>query len=391
LEPIHTGFGGGGGYSGVATTSVAPSAPKPHVTGSKGRRPFAGPGQRPGLPIRLTFRRSDAIRLLNSSLELDVNDALPLWESPLRSIDVVELGLSGAGYIANRQISTAIFMAQHLQKPILVEGPAGVGKTELAKSVASWLKLPLIRMQCYEGLDESKALYEWKYGKQLLYTQILKDKINSVIGDADDLATALDKLHAFGDVFFSKQFLEPRPLLRSLQEPRGSVLLIDEIDKSDQEFEAFLLEILSDYQVTIPEIGTVEALVPPIVLLTSNSTRDLGDALKRRCLHLHIGFPDARLEAKIIASRVPGIDARLLKQLVSFVQQLRALDLKKAPSVSETIDWAKIMLLLHTSVLDVDLVRDTLNVLLKFEADIEAAGKQLAGMTHKARQDAGVG
>ena len=204
-------------------------------------------------------------------------------------------GLGAAGYIASRQISTAIYIAHHLQKPILVEGPAGVGKTELAKSVATWLKLPLIRMQCYEGLDESKALYEWKYGKQLLYTQILKDKIGAVIGDTDTLAAALDKLHDFGDIFFSQQFLEPRPLLRALEQPGGAVLLIDEIDKSDQEFEAFLLEILSDYQVTIPEIGTVHA-VPPIVLLTSNSTRDLGDALKRRCLHLHIGFPDEKLE-----------------------------------------------------------------------------------------------
>jgi MoxR-like ATPase len=319
-----------------------------------------------------------------------VDDALPPGNSSLRSIEAVEQGLNESGYIASRQISTAVYIAHHLQKPILVEGPAGVGKTELAKSVASWLKLPLIRMQCYEGLDESKSLYEWKYGKQLLYTQILKDKINYVVGDHDDLTAALNKLHSFGDIFFSDEFLEPRPLLRSLQEPRGSVLLIDEIDKSDQEFEAFLLEILSDYQVTIPEIGTVHAIVPPIVLLTSNSTRDLGDALKRRCLHLHIGFPDDRLEARIITSRVPGIDARLLKQLVSFVQQLRTLDLKKVPSVSETIDWAKVMLLLHTAVLDVDLVRDTLNVLLKFEADIEAASKQLSGLTHKARLDAGV-
>ncbi|MFL5257079.1 MAG: AAA family ATPase, partial [Rhodopila sp.] len=198
----------------------------------------------------------------------------------------------------------------------------------------------------------------------------------------------LERLHTFGDVFFSHQFLEPRPLLRSLETPGGAVLLIDEIDKSDQEFEAFLLEILSDYQVTIPEIGTVTAKVPPIVLLTSNSTRDLGDALKRRCLHLHIGFPDEKLEARIIASRVPGLDGRLLKQLVSFAQQLRTMDLKKVPSVSETIDWAKVMMLLHTSALDVDLVRDTLNVLLKFEVDIEAAGKQLAGLTQKAR-DAG--
>ena len=308
----------------------------------------------------------------------------------LQSIEEVDAGLSAAGYIASRQISTAIYLAHHLQKPILVEGPAGVGKTELAKSVAAWLKLPLIRMQCYEGLDESKALYEWKYGKQLLYTQILKDKVGSVIGDSDSLAVSLDKLHAFGDIFFSRNFLEPRPLLRALEQPGGAVLLIDEIDKSDQEFEAFLLEILSDYQITVPEIGCVTALVPPIVLLTSNSTRDLGDALKRRCLHLHIGFPDEKLEARIIASRVPGIDARLLKQLVSFVQQLRALDLKKLPSVSETIDWAKVMVLLHTAVLEVAVVRDTLNVLLKFEADIEAAGKQLAGLTQKAQRAAGI-
>jgi MoxR-like ATPase len=304
----------------------------------------------------------------------------------IHSIDEVEAGLSEAGYIPNRQISTALYIAHHLQKPILVEGPAGVGKTELAKSVAMWLKLPLIRMQCYEGLDESKALYEWKYGKQLLYTQILRDKVGALIGEAEDLAEALEKLHSFGDIFFSKNFLEARPLLRALEQPYGAVLLIDEIDKSEQEFEAFLLEILSDYQVSIPEIGSITATIPPIVLLTSNSTRDLGDALKRRCLHLHIGFPDEKLEARIISSRVPGIDTRLLAQLVAFVQQLRTIDLKKLPSVSESIDWARVLVLLHTSVLEERTVRDTLNVLLKFETDIESAQKHIATITQRAQQ-----
>jgi len=318
-----------------------------------------------------------------------VNDALPSGapSGALASIDAVEQGLASVGYIPSRQIATAVYLAHHLGKPILVEGPAGVGKTELALSTARLLGLPLIRMQCYEGLDESKALYEWKYGKQLLYTQILKDKIGDVIGDAGTLPAALDRLHAFGDIFFSPRFLEPRPLLRALQQEGGSVLLIDEVDKSDQEFEAFLLEILSDYQVTIPEIGSVHASVTPVVLLTSNSTRDLGDALKRRCLHLHIGFPDAKLEGRIIEARVPEIEANLRRQLVAFVQQLRALDLKKAPSVSETIDWARVLLLLHAASLDAQLVHDTLNVLLKFETDIEAASKQIGTLTAKAQQE----
>ncbi len=312
-----------------------------------------------------------------------MNDALP--QAPaLASIEAVEQGLASVGYIPSRQIATAVYLAHHLGKPILVEGPAGVGKTELAKSVATWLHLPLIRMQCYEGLDESKALYEWKYGKQLLYTQILKDKIGDVIGDADTLPSALDRLHAFGDIFFSPRFLEPRPLLRALQQQEGAVLLIDEVDKSDQEFEAFLLEILSDYQVTIPEIGSVHATVTPVVLLTSNSTRDLGDALKRRCLHLHIGFPDAKLEGRIIEARVPGIEASLRRQLIAFVQQLRTLDLKKAPSVSETLDWARVLVLLQSSELDHQTVKDTLNVLLKYEADIETTLPQVTTFVARA-------
>ncbi len=301
------------------------------------------------------------------------------------SIDAVEHGLSQAGYIPSRQIATAVYLSQHLQKPILVEGPAGVGKTELAKSIASWLALPLIRMQCYEGLDESKALYEWKYGKQLLYTQILHDKIGEVLGETEGLGAAIDRLHGFGDLFFAPEFLEPRPLLRALQQEGGAVLLIDEIDKSDQEFEAFLLEILSDYQVSIPEIGRVSAKTPPVVVLTSNNMRDLGDALKRRCLHLHIAFPEAKLEAKIIESRVPGVNEALRRQLVSFVQSLRTLDLKKPPSISETIDWARVLLLLHASTLSTELVRDTLNVLLKFETDIETANRQLGELVGKSR------
>ncbi len=303
-----------------------------------------------------------------------------------QNVDTIVAGLGEQGYIASQQIATAIFVAENLTKPILVEGSAGVGKTELALSTAAWLDLPLIRMQCYEGLDESKALYEWKYGKQLLYTQILKDKMSDVLGDAPGLDGAMKKLHGFGDLFFSEEFLEPRPLLRALRQDRGAVLLIDEIDKSDEEFEAFLLEILSAYQVTIPEIGTVQSTVPPLVFLTSNNMREMGDALKRRCLHLYIPLPDAKLEEQIVAARVPEIDEKLRRKLVAFVQMLREQDLKKLPSISETLDWARVILLLHADDLSPNLVQDTLNVLLKFEQDIAAVRPQIAEITRKARQ-----
>jgi len=306
-------------------------------------------------------------------------------QSPhLASVESLVPGLAGVGYIASRRIATALYMAVKLQKPILVEGTAGVGKTELALSTAALLGLPLIRMQCYEGLDESKALYEWKYGKQLLYTQILKDRMGEALSDAPDMDAAMDRLHGMGDLFFSEPFLEPRPLMKALQERTGCVLLIDEIDKSDEAFEAFLLEVLSAYQVSIPEIGVLKAETPPIVFLTSNNVRDLGDALKRRCLHLHIPLPDAALEQRIVASRVPGIEARLNHQLVSFVQSLRGLDLRKSPSISETVDWARALILLNAGALEGEVVRDTLNVLLKFEQDIAAVEPQIAELVRQA-------
>ena len=309
---------------------------------------------------------------------------IAMGDTPRAAIDAVRAGLAGTGYICGDSIATAVYLAKCLDKPMLIEGPPGVGKTELANATAEYLDKPLIRMQCYEGLDEAKALYEWKYGKQLLYTQVLKEKLGDLMQGATGLQASMDRLHEFDDTFFNEEFLEPRPLLKALWEEEGAVLLIDEIDKSDQEFEAFLLELLQDYQISIPEIGTVKAKQIPIVFLTSNDTREIGDALKRRCIHLHIPFPDTHLEQKIIESRVPDLDASMRRQLVSFVQELRTIELKKLPAVSETIDWARTLLLLHAQELDTELVRSTLNILLKFQDDIENIDAELVSMTRKA-------
>ena len=302
----------------------------------------------------------------------------------LASIDAVIELLSSVGYIATRQIATAVYLAHHLRKPVLIEGPAGVGKTELAVSAARALDFSLLRLQCYEGLDDSRALYEWKYGKQLLYTQILKEKIGLLTEGTDTLEGAFQKLASFQDLFFSREFLEPRPLLQAMEQPGGSVLLIDEIDKSEESFEALLLEVLADYQVTIPEIGTIRAKTPPLVILTSNNTRELGDAIKRRCLHLHIGFPDTALEQRVLRARVPGLADELLAQLVAFVQALRNDNIRKPPSIAESVDWARTLVLMHAPVLDESLVRDTLGVLLKRESDIREVDGRLDKLTQAA-------
>jgi MoxR-like ATPase len=281
--------------------------------------------------------------------------------------------LKAVGYLPSPEIASSAFLADRLEKPILVEGPAGVGKTELARAFALATGRTLLRLQCYEGLDEAKALYEWEYAKQLLYTQLLKDKIAETIAGAQTLAEAAERIAGSEDLFFSERFLLPRPILAAIRSPTPALLLIDEIDKADPEFEAFLMEVLSDFAVTVPELGTVKAVHTPRVVLTSNAARELSDALKRRCLHLYIDFPTAQRELEIVRSRVPGVADALARKVVAAVQSIRKLDLKKLPSISETLDWVRALTLLNASTLDQQLVSDTLSTVLKYEADIAKA------------------
>lgn len=307
-----------------------------------------------------------------------------------RDIDQVENGLGQQQYIASDEISTVVYLAQSLGKPVLAEGPAGVGKTELAKAWAGATGRPLVRLQCYEGLDESKALYEWEYAKQMLYTQLLRDTLREVLNTAESLSEAAERLAQEEDVFFSERFLLPRPLLTAIMSEEPVVLLIDEIDRADVEFEAFLLEVLSDFQVSIPEIGTISAIHQPMVLLTSNNTRDLSEALKRRCLYLYINYPSLEAELDIVRLKVPELNERLAKQAVEVVQQLRQMDLRKVPSVSETLDWARALVTLNASSIDGETMRKTLTVLLKYEADTKKANRLLGerpGRGHLGREN----
>jgi MoxR-like ATPase len=286
------------------------------------------------------------------------------FESPAS----VREGLRSVSYLPDDGIASVVYLADRLGKPVLVEGPAGTGKTQLAKSVAEVLGARLIRLQCYEGLDESKALYEWNYKKQLLRIQSQR------VAEADGGGSWSD----IEEDIFSEPFLLTRPLLEAIRAEEPVVLLIDEVDRVEVETEALLLEILSDYQVSIPELGTVSANQIPLVFLTSNNTRELSEALKRRCLFLHIDYPDLEREKEIVLTRVPGISESLADQVVRIVRSIRSLELKKAPSVSETLDWARTLLLLGIQSVDAETATDTLHILLKYQSDIDKAAKDLS-------------
>lgn len=296
--------------------------------------------------------------------------------------------LHAQGYIANPEITTVLSLAQALGKPVLAEGPAGVGKTELAKAWAGATGRQLIRMQCYEGLDESKALYEWEYAKQMLYSQLLRDKLNQLLSDTRNLSEAADRIASEEDAFFSMRFLLARPLLKAILSDEPALLLIDEIDRADAEFEAFLLEVLSDFQVSVPEIGTLTAKHLPLVVLTSNNTRELSEALKRRCLYLFIDFPSVETELAVVRLRVPELDQQTARQAVELVHRMRQLDLRKSPGISETLDWARALVHLNAHAIDRETLQHTLTVLLKYERDVQLTRRALQPEPPRPRQAA---
>jgi len=291
-------------------------------------------------------------------------------EPRFETVPSVREGLATVNYLADEGIAGVVYLADRLQKPVLVEGPAGTGKTQLAKSVAEITGSRLIRLQCYEGLDESKALYEWNYKKQLLRIQVERGE--------DDKASWSE----MEENIFSEEFLLTRPLLEAIRAEDPVVLLIDEVDRVEVETEALLLEILSDYQVSVPELGTVTASQVPLVFLTSNNTRELSEALKRRCLYLHLDYPDLEREKEIVLARVPGISANLADQIARVVRSIRQLELKKAPSVSETLDWARTLLLLGATEIDEAQATETLHILLKYQSDIQKAAKELSAVSN---------
>jgi len=289
----------------------------------------------------------------------------------------LKAALGAEQYIASDEIATIMYLSQELGKPLLTEGPAGVGKTELAKAIALATCRELIRLQCYEGLDETKALYEWEYAKQLLYTQLLRDKLQETLAGTDNLSAAADRLANEEDVFFSMRFLLQRPLLKAILSEQPTVLLIDEIDRAEAEFEAFLLEVLSDFQVIVPELGTLAAVHRPLVVLTSNNTRELSEALKRRCLYLFIDYPTIEQEMAVVRLKVPELSAKLARQAVELVHSLRSMDLRKSPSISETLDWAKALVALNARSLDLPTLETTMSILLKHESDLQRAKRWL--------------